>query len=82
MWWDLKPTEKFSKLSFTLRSLPLLEAGFRERGLGSPCDDYLSGVGMRLRRERHTEFAVLNARQLEHGDHCVCVDVEMNIGTN
>jgi hypothetical protein len=32
--------------------------------------------------ESHAEFVVLNARQLEHGNHGVCIDVEVNISTN
>jgi hypothetical protein len=82
MWWDLKPTEKLSKFSFTFRSLPLFGARFREWGMGSPCDGYLSGMGIRLSCERHAEFAVLNTGQLEHSNHCVRVDVEMNIGAD
>jgi hypothetical protein len=42
----------------------------------------LSCVGMWLSRESHAKFAIPNTRQLEHGNHYVCVNVEVNIGTN
>jgi len=82
IWWDLKPTKEFSKFSLALCSFPFFGTGFREGGLGSPCDSYLSCMGIWLSGERHAEFVVLNAGQLEHGDHHVRVDVEMNVGTN
>jgi hypothetical protein len=50
--------------------------------MGSPCNDYLSCVGIWFSGEGHAEFAMLNAGQFEHGNHCVRVDVEVNIGTN
>lgn len=82
MWRYLQPPEKVSKFSLTFGSLPFFRSGFFEWRTRPPCDRYLPCMSIRLRCERHAEFAKLNTRQLEHGDHSVRVDVEMNIGTN
>ena len=84
MQWDMKPTEKIPELSLTLHSLPFFGDGLckLEWGMSTSCNSYLSCVGLWLSRESHAKFAIPNARQLEHGNHCVCVNVEMNIGTN
>jgi hypothetical protein len=82
MWWDMEPTNKFSKLPLTLHSLSLLWEGFRKWGVGSPCDSYLPCLSIWLSCERHADVAMLNTRQLEHGDHHMRIDVETDIGTN
>ena len=79
---NLQPPEEHSKLPLTLCSLALFGRWLRKWGVCSPCDCYLSCVSIWLSCERHTKFVILNAWQLEHGDHGVGIDVEMNISTN
>jgi hypothetical protein len=82
MWRDLQPPKELSKFSLTFCSLALFGGGLRKWGLCSPSNCYLSRVSIRLSRERHLEFIVLNTRQLEHGNHSVGIDVELNISPN
>ena len=69
----------FSHASFA----PVLRGRVLQMGdeYSTSCNSYLSCVGMWLSRESHAKFAIPNARQLEHGNHCVCANVEVNIGT-